>query len=479
MKRFDAATIVRATAGTLLSAPRDGDRRTFAVETDTRRLRSGSAFLALRGSRFDGHDYLDAALAIEETGVIGERDRVAALAPERTRGRMAVGVDDSLRALGDLAAFARREVDIPVIGLTGSAGKTTTKEFVRHILERTGPGLATKGNFNNLVGLPLTLLDIRPIDRWIVLEMGMNAPGEIARLAEIARPTLRLITNIGMAHTEGLGSIEGVAEAKGELFASAQPGDILVKNLDDPRVAMRPVPPGVEVLGYGRSPGASVRLLGVHPSPRTTRIVMGLGARQVDAHLRLPGEHNAFNALAAAALAHALNIDAETIVSGLEAMRADAGRSMFITLPGPVEVIDDTYNANPLSMKAALRLLAEQKPLRGCARGVAVLGDMLELGTLEGSAHEELGRTAAAMGIDCLLTCGHRAAEIAAGAKAAGMPAGAVHPFEDSAALSARIDRFVEAGDLVLVKGSRGARMEVVVQAIREARGRKAKGGRT
>jgi UDP-N-acetylmuramoyl-tripeptide--D-alanyl-D-alanine ligase len=470
MYHFTADTLWEAMGGRLLSAPRDPEQR-FTLVTDSRRAGPGQVFVPLTGPSFDGHDFLEPVLKVPDTGVIGLEARLQLLPPALTKDRLVLAVADPLTALGDAAAYARQELRIPIVGLTGSSGKTTTKDLIRGILEQTGPGLATEGNLNNLIGLPLMVLRIDADHEWAVLELGMNAFGEIERMARIARPTVRLITNIGFAHTEGLGGIDGVARAKGELFATARPGDFAVVNLDDPRVASIPLPDGVRRLTYGAHPEAQVRLIDVRTRPDgTTSITLDLAGDRIDAHVPIIGRHNALNATAAAAVAYALEAPANAIVAGLAAAKIAPMRMQRVALPGDVVVLNDAYNANPSSMEAALDALLLMKRTGG-GRAVAVLGDMLELGALEDQAHRRLGEQVAEKGLDRLFACGRRAVNIEAGALAAGMPRDAVTHDIDHAALAASLHAWLMPGDVVLIKGSRGSRMEKVLQALQALRG--------
>ncbi len=463
MMHLSPEQLETATGGRLLSRPASGDV-TFQVTTDSRTVSPGKAFFALNGPRFDGHDFIPAVLEQPGTAVVGRTGRVEALPGHLRAGHLVIGVADPLVALGDTARFVRQQIDVPVVGLTGSMGKTTVKELVRHILLQVGPGLATEGNYNNLIGLPLTLLQFDPAHRWVVLEMGMNAPGEIRRLQEIGQPAIRLVTNVAAAHTEGVGGIEGVAKAKGELFETAAPGDTVVVNLDDARVAALPVPAGVRRVTFGTVGEAGVRLVDSRlRDDGTSDVVIDAGGARLETHVPLVGVHQARNAVAAVAVAVALDIPLRAIDAGIRSCGSLPMRMELGLLPGGVTVINDAYNANPGSMRAALETLVAMGRERG--RTAAVLGDMLELGDGERQAHEELGRDVATLGVERLFTIGGRAAGIARGAVTAGMEASRVIHANDPGELSARIEAWVRAGDVVLFKGSRGARIERVLEA--------------
>ena len=445
---FSAALVARATRGELLQ-----DGPAGPVTTDSRRLPAGAWFVALAGDRFDGHDFLPHVLAAGAGGaVVSRRDRV----PEGWSAGLVL-VEDPLVALQDLAREARAAFAGPVVGITGSAGKTSTRVMVVEVLRELGSVHHTEGNLNNHIGLPLTLC-ATPLDAdRMVLEMGMNHPGEIALLQEIGAPDVRVITNVGAAHVEGCGSIEGVARAKQELFDGARPGDIICVNADDPFIAAMPVPEGVRVIRYGTGEGCAVRLtdVAVDGVQLQTRLRIETPDGVVRATLTVPGEHLARNALAAVAVGWALRVPSDRMGPALARFRPEGMRNRIERIGG-VTVMDDAYNANPVSMAAALRTLAS---LGG--RRIAVLGDMLELGDAEASAHAEALALATSLGLDRILVTGPRMT---------GAAAGGVEGYVDVDALSAALAPDLRAGDVVLVKGSRGARMERVLDRIRAAR---------
>jgi len=431
--------------------PENGRGRISGVSTDTRTLSRGELFVPLRGPRFDGHHFIEEAV---------RRGAAACLSEEPVSGVSVpvIRVVDTLRALGDLAAVLRNAFSGPVIAITGSSGKTTTKEMLATILDLTGPGLKTEGNLNNLIGLPLTLFRIEDRHQWMVLEMGMSARREIARLSEIGSPTVGVITNVGMAHLETLHTMEGIAMAKGELFAALQPGTTAVINGEDPRVALLPVANGVRRLVFGLGPEAEVRAEQIvsEGGRASFRLVLPSGGRKVA--LRAVGRHQVLNALAAAAAAVALGVEEETIALGLEKFQVSAGRSELIQLPCGAALLEDSYNANPQSVRAALDTLDD---LPGKGQRIAVLGDMLELGTASVSLHREIGAFAAKK-TDLLLLLGDHSEDTASGARAAGMSEGQVRIFRTHEEAAACLKRELNSGDRVLVKGSRGMRMEKI-----------------
>ena len=468
MFTFTLQEIAEATGGSMTGEP--GAVAT-AVSTDSRRVAAGALFVALRGERFDGHDFI--AEAAQRGVALFLVDRAWQDAGRLPTGCSAVVVPDTLRALGDLAAWHRRRFKIPVIAVTGSNGKTTTKEMLARILTQTGAGLKTEGNLNNLIGLPLTLLRLTGRERWAVVELGMSAFGEIDRLAEIASPEVGIITNAFAAHLETLGSVDGVARAKGELFLRLKPGSFAVYNLDDPRVSGCPTAAGVTRLAFGlrgaEVSSASIKSLGKTGESFTLR----LPQEEQPVLLKAFGRHNVYNALAAAAAAHALGICGEQIRAGLEEFTPYDKRFQLEEVAG-VTLIDDSYNANPASMAAALAALQE---VRESGRSAAVLGDMLELGAGTEAAHWELG-TLAAGSVERLYLLGSLAGQVAAGAIEAGLPPASVLVARDHDELSRELLSWIKPGDCVLFKGSRGMRMELVAQSVRNAlapaaRGRK------
>jgi UDP-N-acetylmuramoyl-tripeptide--D-alanyl-D-alanine ligase len=453
---LDLQKIAQVTAGRLSPA---GARVTVTgISTDSRSVCPGELFVPLRGEKFDGHDFLTQAV---------RRGAAACLSEDVIAGFPVpvIQVANTLQALGDLAAAFRRDFSGPVVAVTGSSGKTTTKEMLASILSGTAPGLKTEGNFNNLVGLPLTLFRLAPEHRWAVLEMGMSARGEIARLAEIALPDVGIITNVGPAHLETLHGLDGVARAKGELFAALKAGGTAVINADDERVAQLPVANGVRRLYYGFSASAEIRAeeVAVAGAAVAFRLVLPDGTWPVT--LAVAGRHNVYNALAAAAAATALMVPAAAIVRGLQTFRGGRGRMELVDLGNGTVLIEDTYNANPLSVRAALTALDE---MGGSGRRIAVLGDMLELGAEAAELHRQVGAEAAQR-CDFLILLGGMAGETAAGARQQGMPADRVQIVSSHVEAADRLRSLLRPGDRLLVKGSRGMRMEKVGAALRDS----------
>ncbi|PLX93799.1 MAG: UDP-N-acetylmuramoyl-tripeptide--D-alanyl-D-alanine ligase [Desulfuromonas sp.] len=454
---LDLNQIAKAVGGRLQPATARGCIK--GVSIDSRTVQSGELFVPLAGTRVDGHAYVSAAFERGASACLSERSAL-----ELGVNSPVIEVADTFVALGDLANLWRQAFDGPVVAITGSAGKTTTREMLAAILARRGEGVQTQGNYNNLIGLPLTVCRLQPQHQWAVLEMGMNSRGEISRLSEIAAPTVGLITNIGAAHLQGLQSIEGVARAKGELFGALASGTTAVINLDDPRVAQLPVANGVNQITCGLHPKAQIRGEGVEMTSQGVALTLILPDGNYPLQLQVQGRHNAANALLATAAAWSIGVDGETIVAGLGDFRPFPGRMELVKLPGGITLIEDSYNANPLSVRAALQALREMPPRNG--KRIAVLGDMFELGVEAKNLHRDIGVVAASC-CDLLIVMGVLGEEIAVGARLAGMPTEKIVTLAEPEAVAAQLQQELAQEDRVLVKGSRGMRMERVGAQLR------------
>ena len=450
---FDLERIARITDGDF--SGRKANCQLSGISTDSRNLIPGSLFVPLRGERFDGHDYLSQAVKNGAAACLSE-EVVAGLSVPVVR------VADTLRALGDIAAAYRLQLNGPLVAITGSVGKTTTKEMLATILAQVAPGLKTAGNFNNLIGLPLTLFRLEKEHQWAVLEMGASALGEIERLTAIAQPTIGIITNVGAAHLETLHGLDGVSRAKGELYAGLQGGTAIV-NYDDPRVAQLPVANGVKKLTYGISVEAQVRADNIEENASGIHFDLLFDGRRSPVQMSIPGRHNVSNALAAAAAAIELSVPEEKIVAGLSQFISIPGRMNLSPLPCGGLLLDDSYNSNPLSAYAALDVL-ELLPKQG--RRVAVLGDMLELGEKSAKMHEDLGAKAAGIA-ELLIGVGAYSADLCRGAETAGMNSGQMVGLADAAAAIEYLQRQQRSGDKILVKGSRGVHLELLTEALK------------
>lgn len=458
---FRADELVSVIGGRLVAGR--ADHAIDAISTDTRRLPPGALFWALRGERFDGAAFVEEALARGACGAVVPADAVPDARVWQGRDVVVIAAGDPLRALQEAAAAHRARFECPVVGVTGSNGKTTTKEMAAAILSQRGPVLKTEGNLNNHIGVPLTLFRLGAAHRAAVVELGINHPGEMTRLCEIARPTVGVITNVGHAHLEGFGGLDGVARAKGELFEALGADGIAVVNLDDPRIASLGAGLACRVLTFGLTAG-DVRGCIVDEETRSgTRIEIRHGGARAECVVPVVGRHNAANALAASAVAVALGADLESAAKGLERFRPAAMRSELVTAPSGVVVFNDAYNANPSSMERALDTAGR---LRGAGRVYAVLGDMLELGAGAESLHREVGRAAARAGLDGLVAVGPAARWIAEEARRAGMSARAVVSVDAADDAVAVIAGWCRAGDVVLIKGSRRMALERVATGL-------------
>jgi UDP-N-acetylmuramoyl-tripeptide--D-alanyl-D-alanine ligase len=431
-----------------------GDDSAFdCVGTDSRAVRPGQLFVALKGEHFDGHDYAEQALEQGAAGVVLEKN-TANLSP-------AIVVEDSYLALGQLAAHWRAKFAIPVVAITGSNGKTTVKEMLSAILAVKAGGMAsihaTVGNLNNHIGLPLTMLKLRDSHQFTVLEMGMNHLGEIAYLSDLAKPTLALINNAGTAHLGELGSRDKIAQAKGEVFAGLAANGVALINADDDYAAYwRALNAGKKILSFGLDQAADVQA-SYQEKDGGYAVRLRTPAGEVAFTLPVMGIHNVRNALAASAAAYALGVSNADIATGLAGFSAVKGRLQNKMAIHGARLIDDTYNANPDSMKAAIDVLANQT-----GEKILVLGDMGELGTDAARMHREVGEYAKAKGLKQLYCLGELSLEMVQG-----FGVGARH-FDDAAALAEVIKPQLSAQVTVLVKGSRFMKMERVVDLLDE-----------
>lgn len=434
------------------------ERRVMAtgVSTDSRTVGPGEVFFALEGRRCDGHDFVRQALERGAVAVVVHRDVAV---PEEFRDRV-IRVQNTLRALGETARQHRRRWGGTVIAVTGSNGKTTTRDMIHHILSAFMKCRRAQASFNTNIGLPLTLLEVSPEDQAVVLEMGTNAPGEIRELTLIAEPDVAVITNVGPSHLEGLGSVEGVARAKAEIFEGLRAGGTAVLNADDPWFGFFAERWGGEIISYGLSSRANFRARSIRPLPDGHRFVVEGGAVVT---LRVPGLHNVRNALAALAVAGRFGMDLGAAADRLETFALPPLRCQIETMGG-VTVVADCYNANPASMRAALEVLRDL-PIAG--RRVALLGDMLELGPMSAQLHEHLGADLPGYGVDILYATGEYAERIVRAAAENGL-AGAARAVPTLDAAASELADLLQPGDALLIKGSRGMAMERILGRLRE-----------
>ncbi|HEX7230567.1 MAG TPA: UDP-N-acetylmuramoyl-tripeptide--D-alanyl-D-alanine ligase [Candidatus Binatia bacterium] len=459
--------LIAATGGKIL---RDGKQMGFGeIVTDSSKAEAGSVFIALKGERHDGHRFIGDAVRRGAACVILQR------VPKKTQSGQAtlIKVRDTLRALGDLAHYRRERMAAKVLAITGSNGKTTTKEMLAAILEEAsldgerlrGRVLKTEGNFNNLVGLPLTLLRLREADKIAVVELGTNHPGEIQRLAEVADPDGAIITSIAGAHLEGLQSLAGVAREKGALYRNVRADGAIALNLDDPWVRKLGANFKGRKITYGKR--GSVRALSsrLH-NAQGMRFKLQAGRRTCHVRLNYLGQHNINNALGAAALALGAGVDLGAVRRGLANARPFSMR-MEVDEWNGVGIINDAYNANSASMRAALETLAELPCRR---RRIAVLGDMLELGRHSAKEHREVGKAAARAAIDTLYLLGKHAPTMRRAAITQGLRPEQVAVGQDHADIARRLRKELKKGDWLLVKGSRGMKMETVLHELKSGK---------
>lgn len=469
MASIDLAQIVAWTRGRLVQGSLD--TQVDGVSTDSREMNPGACFVPLVGERFDGHQFVVRACEEGARAVLTATSRWPSV-KERlqsagfTERPAVVAVDDTLAALQAMARGYRLTFDVPVIAVTGSNGKTTTKEMIASILGTQYPVCATAANLNNHIGVPLTTLSLERSHRALIVEMGMNSPGEIALLASIAAPHVGVVTNVGPVHLERLIAIDRVAEEKGRLI-EALPGDgVAVLNADDGRVRAMAARTKARAILFGHSDDAAVKAERVESRGLDgTRFLLTYADERVPVTLKLPGRHQVMNALAAAAVALTLDLPVSAVQEGLLRLRATPMRMEVKRLANGVTLVDDAYNASPLSMKVALQALAEAT----ATRRIAVLGGMRELGGEAERLHREVGAAAAGHGVDLLIVVGDEGRWIADGAVAAGLSASRVAHFPDVASAAHELPGRLQSGDVVLVKASRGVRLEGVTGALERA----------
>jgi UDP-N-acetylmuramoyl-tripeptide--D-alanyl-D-alanine ligase len=453
-----ASLVAEATGGRLAAG---SPSQVFTeVTTDTRTLRPGALFIALRGDRFDGHAFVERAVAGGASGVVLSETPAASIGAAAV-----ILVADTLRALQDLARSVRRHAGARVVAITGSAGKTTTKEVTAELLATRYRVFRNPGNLNNHVGLPLSLLQLVNRPDVAVVELGMNHEGEIRTLVGIAEPDVRVWTNVGDAHFGHFGSREAVARAKAEILEGATPKTLVVSNADDALVSAH----------IDRSPARHVTFgLGQHATVRATRIEdLGFDGTTADVetpqgalrlNVPLAGHAQLTNVLAATAVALEFGISRDAIERGVATVQPMARRGAIRLLASGARLVDDSYNASPSAVRAMLAALAAT-PVAG--RRVAVLGEMLELGSSSHELHYACGQAAAAAGVGELIVIGGESADgLAEGAIAGGLSRAHIHRFADSAGAAGQVQDLVAAGDLVLVKGSRGTRTDIVVDRL-------------
>ena len=428
-----------------------------SVSTDTRTISQGSLFVPLKGERFDGHAYISDAVRGGANGVV--LSDVPVELPQVATWQ----VTDTLVALGDLARAHRDQFSIPLLSLTGTSGKTSTKEILRQMFQQRAL-LVNEGNFNNLVGVPQTLFRLNGRHQFAVIEMGMNRFGEIARLTRISNPTVGMILNVGAGHLEGLGSIEGVLKAKTEIAKEMRPEAPLILNADDPLLRKFGQGAQRQIVWFGLQVGADVSARDIDDRGlQGSTFVLQAAGNEARVHLRLPGEHNVLNALGAAAAALQMGLSFAEVVDGITSTQPFRMRNEVFTGPRGSRIVSDCYNANPPSMREALKVLSNS---RDGGRIGAVLGDMLELGDQSETYHRELGEWVASVKPDRVWTVGKWAPLVAQHSGKV-----AAEAVTDRDVLAAAVADWLQAGDTLLVKGSRGMKLEFLVEHLTGKKG--------
>jgi len=453
--------VLKSTAGILVSGKPEN---TFCgISTDSRLVNKGNLFIALKGEKFDGHDFMQTALKRGAAGVLAQ-DEVKINQALVDKAGTVIKVADTLLALGDLAHEWRKRFTIPVIGLTGSSGKTTTKEMIAAIIGRKKNILKTEGNLNNLIGLPQTIFRLTREHELVILEMGTNTRGEIKRLTQIAVPDIGLITNVGPAHLAGFGSIDVVMEEKNDLFLNMPSSGIVIINLDDKAVTTAAERWNGRRITFSMSPNADVTVKDVEKNGvKGVRFNLVAGGSTQKVEMKIAGLHHVYNAMAAAAAAVAVGIDPKTIAEGLAAFRPLSGRMEMIRLHNGAFLLDDSYNANPASVWEALMAL---KDLKVHHNGYVFLGDMLELGEESDEMHRKIGMLIATIGVNALFLQGDFSAITSAGAVEGGLSPQNIFFLSDKEKGITYLMEHLKKGDWILVKGSRRMKMEKIVAQI-------------
>jgi len=458
---FSFSELLSATGGIPIRGGAAGNF--LGISTDTRQISRGCLFIPLKGETYDGHDFLAAAVRQGAAGVLVQKDSEGKQ-PEWDETVSVILVEDTLTALGDIAHAWRKKMTGRVLAITGSSGKTTTKEMVAAIAGLSHRIAKTKGNFNNLVGVPRTLLNLQDQYDVIILELGTNRRGEIERLTRITEPDIGLITNIGPAHLEGLKSLDTVREEKCDLFRNMASSGVAIINMDDEALKTSGSLCKGRKITFGLGPDVDVAAenvigLGKQGTKFTLRVEEG---RQ-EVSLSTTGEHNIYNALAAAASSWALGIGLPVICQGLTEFRPVSGRMEILPLKNGAFIINDTYNANPASVREALKTLND---LRENHHSTVIMGDMLELGVHSDQMHEGIGRLMADTGVGTIFLRGRLSQATAAGAIKRNMPHERIFYFETKEEVIKPLKQILKEGDWILVKGSRMMKMEEIVRAI-------------
>lgn len=459
---LSASEIINITGGNLING--NSQRFFFGVSTDSRQIKHGNLFIPLKGERYDGHDFLSDVAKDGAAGFLvqkGSEDKLIPLHSDIT----VIQVDDTLTSLGDIANYWRRKFTIPVAAITGSSGKTTTKEMTAHIVSLSKNVLKAEGSFNNFVGVPLTIFKLQAVHEVLILELGTNRRGEIKRLTNIAEPDIGLITNIGPAHLEELKTLDTVRDEKCDLFLNMPEAGVAIVNIDDERLGahVATIWRGEKItFGLNKDADISAEEIGMQNSMGIS-FTLRINENRKKVYLSLAGMHNVYNALAAAAVSRALGIDISIICEGLASFKSVSGRMEIIRLKNGAFLINDTYNANPASVSAAIKTL---KDLKGNGKTTVILGDMLELGERAWEMHEEIGGLIGETKVDNIIIRGDFSKAIAAGALKKNVSKDAILFLETPDEILMNIKECLKEGDWILLKGSRKMKMEEITKRI-------------
>ena len=458
MKNMTLERITEVCGGVYYGSEADKKKEIAGAVIDSRQVESGYLFIAVKGEKVDGHQFIPQVFEKGALAVLSEQELSEPAGPY-------IRVESTLGAMKKLAAYYRRSLDIKVVGITGSVGKTSTKEMIASVLSQKYNVLKTEGNFNNEIGLPLTIFKIREQHEVAVLEMGISEFGEMHRLAEMAYPDICVITNIGLCHLENLLTRDGILKAKTESFEHLTPEGTAVLNGDDDKLSTKKEVNGKPVIFYGVGADSAFDIKkDIYATDIENHGLEGMCAKihtpqgDFDAKISIPGEHNVYNALAGTAVGLQLGLSIREIAQGIASVQTIAGRTNLLHVKG-MTVIDDCYNANPVSMKASIDVLAHTS-----GRRIAVLGDMGELGAEEKELHRSIGKAVAASGIDALFCAGTLAEEYASEAKA--NPECEVHYKKTREEMTEELLAYVKEGDTVLVKASHFMEFPEVVEAL-------------
>jgi len=458
MENFSVNDILMATGGELKSGSRSVDIKNISI--DSRKVNDGDLFLALHGERFDGNDFINDAIKAGAIAVVS--DKIDKISDPKVA---LIHVKDCLAALQEIAKYYRTSFDIPVLAVTGSTGKTTTKDMIFELLSRKFRALKTEGNFNNHIGLPLTLFNLSKLHETVVLEMGMSREKEISRLVQIAKPNVGVITNIGLSHIENLGSQENILKAKLELFEQFDDRCVAFLNGDDEMLWNLKDNFPFSCIFYGLREGVQYKAEKVEiVGGKGVSYILNTENNMVKIDLDVPGKHNVSNSLAAIAVARHFGVEFEDIVSALKEFKPYKMRLEISKLNNDITIIDDAYNASPDSMISSLEVLR----IYPAKRKIAIIGDMLELGDFSEYAHQLIARECFKNEIDIFIGVGRYSKLAALYLHELGMNSEKIFHFENNLEILNFLDRFIESEDLILIKGSRGMKMEEIVQFLKK-----------